>query len=220
VLRTYDQAPLDEHIICVDEKLECQALERKRPDIVMQPGQPVRKRVRVRPPWDALPHGRLRRAPSKALRLRIRGPRHVNLRCLVGSRRRFLSRGAGHLVCDNLSAHDTDDVLDWLIDHPRWTLHFTPKHASWLNQIECAFSILASTSSPEAPSARSMNCGSASTTTCSGSNLQDDPPFHWTYTPKSWSQIPGKDFRRAALVDPPGRVRPDRHGADLRPGGE
>jgi transposase len=39
-------------------------------------------------------------------------------------------------VVDNLSAHTTDDVLDWLEEHPRWTLHFTPKHASWLNQIE------------------------------------------------------------------------------------
>ncbi len=50
-------------------------------------------------------------------------------------------KGEGHIICDNLFAHDTDDVWDWLIDHPRWTLHFTPKHASWLNQIECAFSI-------------------------------------------------------------------------------
>jgi hypothetical protein len=50
--------------------------------------------------------------------------------------------GRGHFVCDNLFAHNTDDVLDWLDDHPRWTMHFTPKHASWLNQIECAFSIV------------------------------------------------------------------------------
>jgi hypothetical protein len=39
--------------------------------------------------------------------------------------------GKGHIVCDNQSSHDTDDVLDWLVDHPRWTIHFTPKHASW-----------------------------------------------------------------------------------------
>jgi transposase len=37
---------------------------------------------------------------------------------------------------------NTDDVLDWLEDHPRWRLHFTPKHASWLNQIEIVFSII------------------------------------------------------------------------------
>jgi hypothetical protein len=38
--------------------------------------------------------------------------------------------------------HDTDEVNEWLDEHPRWTRHFTPKHASWLNQIECWFSIL------------------------------------------------------------------------------
>ena len=50
--------------------------------------------------------------------------------------------GRGHILCDNLSMHDTDDVLDWFDEHPRWTRHFTPKHASWLNQIECIFGIL------------------------------------------------------------------------------
>ncbi len=38
--------------------------------------------------------------------------------------------GAGPIICDNLSMHDTDDVLDWFDDHPRWKRHFTPKHAS------------------------------------------------------------------------------------------
>ena len=50
--------------------------------------------------------------------------------------------GRGHIVCDNLSIHDADDVLDWFEEHTRWTRHFTPKHASWLNQIECMFAIL------------------------------------------------------------------------------
>jgi hypothetical protein len=35
---------------------------------------------------------------------------------------------------DNLSAHDMPDVNEWFDEHPRWTRHFTPKHASWLNQ--------------------------------------------------------------------------------------
>jgi len=43
--------------------------------------------------------------------------------------------GRGHLICDNVSMHETDDVVDWFEDHPRWKRHFTPKHASWLNLI-------------------------------------------------------------------------------------
>jgi transposase len=47
-----------------------------------------------------------------------------------------------HCVVDNLSAHGTPGVEAFLDDHPRVFLHRTPTHASWLNQVECWFSIL------------------------------------------------------------------------------
>lgn len=47
-----------------------------------------------------------------------------------------------HLIADNLSTHKTEAVDAWLDDHPRVHIHFTPTHASWLNQIELWFSIL------------------------------------------------------------------------------
>lgn len=47
-----------------------------------------------------------------------------------------------HLVLDNLQVHKTPEVQDWLAEHPRFHFHFTPTHASWLNQIEIWFSIL------------------------------------------------------------------------------
>ena len=45
-------------------------------------------------------------------------------------------------VTDNLSTRGTEEVQQWLKDHPRWRFQFTPTHASWLNQIEIFFSIL------------------------------------------------------------------------------
>ena len=45
-------------------------------------------------------------------------------------------------VSDNLSTRGTQEVTDWLEDHPRWSFQFTPTHASWLNQVEIFFSIL------------------------------------------------------------------------------
>jgi transposase len=45
-------------------------------------------------------------------------------------------------ITDNLSTRGTQEVRDWLEAHPRWRFQFTPKHASWLNQIEIFFSIL------------------------------------------------------------------------------
>ena len=47
-----------------------------------------------------------------------------------------------HAILDNLQVHKTPEVVVWLEANPRWQFHFTPTHASWLNQIELWFSIL------------------------------------------------------------------------------
>jgi hypothetical protein len=47
-----------------------------------------------------------------------------------------------HLVCDNLSVHKGKLVRAWLQKHPRFQMHFTPVHCSWMNQVEQWFSIL------------------------------------------------------------------------------
>jgi transposase len=43
---------------------------------------------------------------------------------------------------DNLKTHSTPEVQKWFDKHHRWIIHFTPTHASWLNQVELWFSIL------------------------------------------------------------------------------
>jgi len=47
-----------------------------------------------------------------------------------------------HVVLDNLSTHTTPDIQAWLAKNPRVTFHFTPKGASWVNQIETWFGII------------------------------------------------------------------------------
>lgn len=46
-----------------------------------------------------------------------------------------------HVVLDNLNTHKPKHDL-WLARHPNVHFHFTPTHASWLNQVEVWFSIL------------------------------------------------------------------------------
>ena len=46
-----------------------------------------------------------------------------------------------HLVCDNVSTHHGRDVRKWFAKHPRFVVHFTPVHCSWMNQVEQWFSI-------------------------------------------------------------------------------
>lgn len=52
------------------------------------------------------------------------------------------SISAIHLVCDNLITHRGKLVRAWLAKHPRFQVHHTPVHCSWMNQIEQWFSIL------------------------------------------------------------------------------
>jgi hypothetical protein len=47
-----------------------------------------------------------------------------------------------HLVCDNVSTHHGKEVRQWFAKHPRFVVHFTPVHCSWMNQVEQWFSIV------------------------------------------------------------------------------
>lgn len=44
-----------------------------------------------------------------------------------------------HIVPDNLSAHKTKAVEEFLAQHPKVRFHFTPTYSSWLNQVELWF---------------------------------------------------------------------------------
>lgn len=46
-----------------------------------------------------------------------------------------------HIVLDNLNTHEPKHDR-WLQRHPNVHFHFAPTHASWLNQVECWFSML------------------------------------------------------------------------------
>jgi transposase len=79
---------------------------------------------------------------------------HVIGRCMQRHRHqefiRFLNaveaRGpAGklvHAIVDNYAAHKHPKVIQWLGRHPRWTFHFTPTSASWINAVEGFFAKL------------------------------------------------------------------------------
>jgi hypothetical protein len=186
VLHVYYDAPIDEPIICLDEKTGMQALERRFPDIAMSPGQPVRREC------EYIRHGTLCLMGAYDVRNRklfgftaeTRGSEPF-VQLLDGVDQCYPT-GRGHLVCDNLFDHNTDDVLDWLEEHPRWTMHFTPKHASWLNQIECAFSILQAKVLARGSFRSADELRDAVYDFLVWFNTQDAAPFRWTYRPKSW----------------------------------
>jgi transposase len=83
-----------------------------------------------------------------------------------------------HVILDNLSTHKPKRDL-WLARHPNVHFHYTPTHASWLNQIEIWFSIL-SGKSLDGASFQSVGELVAHINSFIGSYNADAKPFVWT----------------------------------------
>ena len=67
--------------------------------------------------------------------------RHVEfIRFLNTVEREVAADKSIHVVLDNYATYKHPKVLAWLARHPRWTFHFTPTSASWLNAVENFFS--------------------------------------------------------------------------------
>jgi transposase len=164
VLRVYYDSPRNEHIVCVDEKTGMQALQRRYTDTPMGAFD-----VRRGKPFGFTSH-------------QHDSDTFIELLDVIDA---VYPAGRGHIIMDNLSAHDTPDVNEWFDEHPRWTRHFTPKHASWLNQIECWFSILGRHVLARG-SFTSQDDLAAKVDAYVEWYLKTDQPFRWTYRPKSW----------------------------------
>ena len=79
-------------------------------------------------------------APSSAATCRATGTKCV--RFLNTAKAQVPVRMAIHAVVDNYATHKHPKVQKWLARHPRWTFHFTPTSASWLNAVEGFFAKL------------------------------------------------------------------------------
>jgi transposase len=142
VVGLYLAPPENAVVLCVDEKSQIQALDRTAPMLPMQP------RMCERRTHDYRRHGTTTLFAALEIATgRVTGhclPRHRHQEFL-----RFLRQVTRaypdvelHLVMDNYAAHKHPAVRAWLAANPRVQVHFTPTSASWLNLVECWFSII------------------------------------------------------------------------------
>jgi transposase len=131
-------------VLSIDEKTGVQAKAPARPDRQAEPGKPARREHEYRRNGTQdlfacleVHSGTVSALPSKT------HTRFDLIRFLEQLEREIPAGREVIAITDNLSTRTTKEVTDWLADHPRWRFVFTPKHASWLNQVEIFFSILA-----------------------------------------------------------------------------
>lgn len=130
-------------VVSIDEKTSIQAKEPIRVEIPLQPGKPARREFEYRRHGTvALLAALLIHSGEIKGQVYERNSRVEFIDFLELLEAEIPEGKEVHAILDNLQVHKTPEVCAWLATHPRWHFHFTPTHASWLNQIELWFSIL------------------------------------------------------------------------------
>ena len=130
-------------VVCVDEKTAIAARSRKHPDQPCRPGRIARRE------FEYVRHGTV----SIIAALHVHTGEVLTEQITRNDSATFIAFLAMldahiqpeltiHLVLDNGSSHTSKATKKWLREHPRFQPHYTPAHASWLDQAELFFSIL------------------------------------------------------------------------------
>jgi transposase len=141
VVGLYLHPPENAVVLSVDEKSQIQALDRTAPVLPMQPHLIERRS------HDYIRHGTstlfaaLDVATGKITGRMSDRHRHQEFLTFLRQIARTYPDQDLHLVMDNYSAHKHANVKAWLDQNPRISVHFTPTHASWMNMVECWFSM-------------------------------------------------------------------------------
>ena len=137
IIGLYVKPPQHAAVFCVDEKTAIQALDRLDPVLPLSPGRLERHG------FEYYRHGTL--SLYAALNTKsgeVMGKtaaRHTSQEFVAFLAELVANQPRGkeiHLIADNLAAHKTKRVEQFLAAHPKVYLHYTPTYSSWLNQVE------------------------------------------------------------------------------------
>ncbi|MGH7176036.1 MAG: IS630 family transposase, partial [Tepidisphaeraceae bacterium] len=131
VIGLYLHPPQHAAVFCVDEKTAIQALDRKDPILPLSPGRAERHG------FEYFRHGTLSLYAALNTKTGLvfgqTAERHTS-QAFVAFLADLLSKVPAtlevHVICDNLSAHKTKRVEEFLLEHPRLHLHYTPTYSS------------------------------------------------------------------------------------------
>lgn len=143
IVGLYMSPPVNALVLCVDEKSQIQALNRTQPILPLRPGQVERYTPEYQRHGTTSLFAALDVATGNILGKCFRRHRTAEFRNFLDYVDAQIPPGLDvHLIMDNYCTHKAAPIKRWLLRHPRYHLHFTPTHSSWLNQIERWFALL------------------------------------------------------------------------------
>jgi transposase len=139
----YLSPPENALVVSVDEKTGIQAKERVATTTPAAPGRPPRYEFEYRRDGTASLLAALEVHSGEVLATDIAHNNSVTFIDFLTDLHRHIDPDLTvHLILDNGPSHTSKATTAWLAEHPRFVAHYTPKHASWVNQVELFFSIL------------------------------------------------------------------------------
>src|SRR5579862_4493115 len=129
-------------VLSVDEKSQIQALDRTQPGLQMKKGRGTMTHDDKHYGTTTL-FAAMNVLDGTVIGRNMQRHRHQEfIRFLNAIEREAPARKTIHAILDNYAVHKHPAVAQWLARHPRWTFHFTPTSASWLNAVEGFFATL------------------------------------------------------------------------------
>jgi transposase len=188
VVGLYLNPPENALVLCVDEKTGIQALDRTQPLLPLSAKKPRR--------WtnEYVRHG----TQTLLAALEIASGQvvaHVKQRRTSVNFLHFLKDVMAafperelHMILDNLNIHKNQAARNWLKRHPRVHFHYTPTHASWVNMVECFFSILGKRALSQSVHTSKRQLKEFLLDYIAHNN-EDPRPFVWTKGPEKLQRI-------------------------------
>lgn len=141
IIGLYLKPPLHAAVFCVDEKSAIQALDRLDPILPLSPGRAERHGFEYYRHGTLSLYSALNTQTGEVLAKTT--ARHTSEEFVDFLAQIVESQPAKrqiHVIADNLSAHKTKKVFEFLAENPTVRIHYTPTYSSWLNQVEIWFS--------------------------------------------------------------------------------
>ena len=143
VVGLYVDPPAHAVVLSVDEKSQIQALDRTQPGLPMKKGRAGTMTHDYKRNGTTTLFAAMNVLDGTVIGRSMQRHRHQEFIRFLNAVERAVPAGKTvHAILDNYAAHKHPEVRLWLARHPRWTFHFTPTSASWLNAVEGFFATL------------------------------------------------------------------------------
>jgi transposase len=143
IVGLYVNPPEHAVVLSIDEKSQIQALDRTQPGLPMKNGRCGTMTHDYKRNGTTTLFAALNVLDGSVIGRCMQRHRHEEFIRFLHVTEAAVAKGqAVHAIVDNYATHKHPKVREWLTRHPRWTFHFTPTSASWLNAVEGYFAKL------------------------------------------------------------------------------